>query len=75
MLTLAADAELEPGRARDAREPESLHLASGHVRWLRDQGVKAHACFSLAGEELLQLAQFEMTRRMTRMILKRDEWI
>jgi len=60
MLTLAANAQLERGKARDARELESVRLASEHARWLRDERVKVYAGFSLAGEEVLQFIRWEL---------------
>ena len=60
VLTLIANAYLEGRRAREARELESLHLASEQARWLRDERLKAYAEFSLAGEEVLQFFRSEM---------------
>ena len=60
VLTLIANAYLEGRRAREARELESVRLASEHAKWLRDERLKAYAGFSLAGEEVLQFLRSEM---------------
>ena len=60
VLTLAASAYLENRRAREARELESLRLASEDARWLRDKRVEAYAGLSLAAEEVLQFMRTEM---------------
>jgi hypothetical protein len=60
VLTLVTNAYLEGRRARDARELESLHLASEHAKWLRDERQKAYAGLSLAAEEALQFIRSDM---------------
>ncbi len=60
VLTLAASAYLENRRAREARELESLRLASEDARWLRDKRVEAYAGLSLTAEEVLQFMRTEM---------------
>jgi hypothetical protein len=60
VLTLVTNAYLEGRRARDARELESLRLASEHAKWLRDERLKSYAGLSLAGEEVLQFIRSEM---------------
>ena len=60
VLTLVTNAYLEGRRARDAREMESLRLASEHAKWLRDERLKSYAGLSLAAEEVLQFIRSEM---------------
>lgn len=60
VLTLAANGYLEVRRAREARELESLRVASDDARWLRDERMKAYAGLSLAAEEVLQFIRSEM---------------
>lgn len=60
VLTLVTNAYLEGRRARDARELESLRLASEHAKWLRDERLKAYAGLSLAAEEALQFIRSDM---------------
>jgi hypothetical protein len=60
VLTLVTNAYLEGRRARDAREMESLRLASEHAKWLRDERQKSYAGLSLASEDALQFIRAEM---------------
>lgn len=62
VLTLFVNAYLETRRARDAREMESLRLASDHAKWLRDERLKAYAGLSLAAEEVLQFIRSELPK-------------
>jgi hypothetical protein len=62
VLTLVVSAYLEGRRARDARELESLRLASEHAKWLRDERLKAYAGLSLAAEEVLQFIRTDMPK-------------
>lgn len=60
VLTLVVNAHLEGRGARDAREMESLRLASERAKWLRDEHLKAYAGLSLAAEEVLQFIRSEL---------------
>jgi hypothetical protein len=73
VLTLTASAYLENRRAREARELESLRLASEDARWLRDKRVEAYAGLSLAAEEVLQFMRTEMPALTGSGASRRDE--
>jgi hypothetical protein len=60
VLTLAASAQLENRRAREARALEALRLTSEDSRWLRDRRVEAYAGLSLAAEEGFQFMRTQM---------------
>jgi hypothetical protein len=60
LLTLASTAYNERRRAQDARELESMRLASEQAVWLREQRVRAYAGLSSAGEDALQFIRWEL---------------
>jgi hypothetical protein len=59
-ISAACGGAPETRRAREAREMESLQVASEDARWLRDARVEAYAGFSVAAEEVLQFMRTEM---------------